>query len=147
MSIEAYLTKIKDIAYQLAVINQPVPDSELVKRTLRGLPHTLKYQPFAQGITNRHTPISFTELRTRFLIHEQELECIHGRATPPLTPLSHHALVAQQHYQSFHNITHGNSRRPKSTKARYCFLKFWWFIYKHTWSVSYSSLPTSCWLP
>jgi len=33
-----------------------------------------------------------------------------------LTPLSHHALVAQQHYQSFHNITHGNSRRPNRPK-------------------------------
>ena len=33
-----------------------------------------------------------------------------------MTPLSHHALVAQQHYQSFHNITHGNSRRPNRPK-------------------------------
>jgi|UPI000193ECFE hypothetical protein len=116
LSIEAYLAKIKGIADQLAAINQPVPDSELVKRTLRGLPHTLEYQPFAQGIANRHTPISFTELRARLLIHEQELERIHGRATPLLAPLSHHALVAQQHYQSFRNTNHGNFRRPNRPK-------------------------------
>jgi hypothetical protein len=116
LSIEVYLAKIKGIADQLAAINQPVPDSELVKRTLRGLPHTLEYQPFAQGIANRHTPISFTELRARLLIHEQELERIHGRATPLLAPLSHHALVAQQHYQSFRNTNHGNFRRPNRPK-------------------------------
>ncbi|KAH8491861.1 hypothetical protein H0E87_021451 [Populus deltoides] len=116
LSIEAYLAKIKGITDQLAAINQPVPDSELVKRTMRGLPHTLEYQPFAQGIANQHTPISFTELRAQLLVHEQELECIRGRATPPLAPLSHHALVAQQHYQSFRNTNHGNFHRPNRPK-------------------------------
>ncbi|KAG6748891.1 hypothetical protein POTOM_048829 [Populus tomentosa] len=37
-----------------------------------------------KGIANRHTPISFTELRARLLVHEQELERIRGRATPPI---------------------------------------------------------------
>ncbi|KAG6761713.1 hypothetical protein POTOM_034943 [Populus tomentosa] len=111
MSIEAYLAKIKGIADQLATISQPVPDSELVKRTLRGLPHTLEYQPFAQGIANRHTPITFTELRARLLVHEQELERIRGRAAPPLSSPSHHAFVTQQHYQQSSNPHHGNYRR------------------------------------
>ena len=111
MSIEAYLAKIKGIADQLAAISQPVPDSELVKRTLRGLPHTLEYQPFAQGIANRHTPITFTELRARLLVHEQELERIRGRAAPPLSSPSHHAFVTQQHYQQSRNPHHGNYRR------------------------------------
>ena len=62
LSIKAYLAKIKGIADQLAAIQQPVPDSELVKRTLCGLLYTLEYQPFAQGIANQHTPISFIEL-------------------------------------------------------------------------------------
>ncbi|KAG5232740.1 Reverse transcriptase, RNA-dependent DNA polymerase [Salix suchowensis] len=108
----AYLAKIKGIADQLAAISQPVPDSELVKRTLRGLPHTLEYQPFAQGIANRHTPISFTELRARLLVHEQELERIRGRAAPPLASPSHHAFVTQQHHQPSRNTYHGNYRRP-----------------------------------
>ncbi|KAG5232741.1 Reverse transcriptase, RNA-dependent DNA polymerase [Salix suchowensis] len=112
MSIEAYLAKIKGIADQLAAISQPVPDSELVKRTLRGLPHTLEYQPFAQGIANRHTPISFTKLRARLLVHEQELERIRGRVAPPLASPSHHAFVTQQHHQPSHNTYHGNYRRP-----------------------------------
>lgn len=62
LSIKAYLAKIKGIADQLAAIQQPVPDSELVKRTLCGLLYTLEYQPFAQRIANQHTPISFIEL-------------------------------------------------------------------------------------
>ncbi|KAJ6340125.1 hypothetical protein OIU77_007970 [Salix suchowensis] len=116
MSIEAYLAKIKGITDQFAAISQPVPDSELVKRTLRGLPHTLEYQPFAQDIANIHTPISFTELRARLLVHEQELERIRGRATPPLSSPAHHAFVTQQHYQPSRNPPHGNYRRFKRPK-------------------------------
>ncbi|KAG6792225.1 hypothetical protein POTOM_001368 [Populus tomentosa] len=55
-------------------------------------------------------------LHARLLVHEQELERIRGRASPPLAPLSHHALVAQQHYQSFRNSNHGNFRRPSRPK-------------------------------
>jgi hypothetical protein len=63
LSIKAYLAKIKGIADQLAAIQQLVPDSELVKQTLCGLPYTLEYQTFALGIANQHTLISFIELR------------------------------------------------------------------------------------
>ncbi|KAF9687712.1 hypothetical protein SADUNF_Sadunf02G0121500 [Salix dunnii] len=97
LSIEAYLAKIKGIADQLATINQPIPDSELVKRTLRGLPHTLEYQPFAQGIANRHTPISFTEalaIRVTFL---------KGLVKDNLNPILAHALFTAFRKFSYNN--------------------------------------------
>ncbi|KAB5531962.1 hypothetical protein DKX38_018632 [Salix brachista] len=46
----------------------------------------------------------------------KELERIRGHATPPLTSLPHHALVTQQHYQSFCNVTHVNSSQPYQPK-------------------------------
>nr|TKS07396.1 hypothetical protein D5086_0000113900 [Populus alba] len=45
-----------------------------------------------------------------------KLERIRGHATPPLASLSHHALTAQQHHQSFRNTNHGNFRRPNRPK-------------------------------
>lgn len=44
-SIEDYLLKIKTLADNLAAINHPVSESELVTPTLNGLPSTMEYQP------------------------------------------------------------------------------------------------------
>lgn len=58
MTIEAYLAKIKSISDNLAAINHPILESELVTRTLNGLPNTLEYQPVVFAIENRETRAS-----------------------------------------------------------------------------------------
>ncbi|OMO81435.1 Reverse transcriptase, RNA-dependent DNA polymerase [Corchorus capsularis] len=103
MSIEEYLAKIKSIADNLAAINNPISDSELVTRTLNGLPHTMEYQPIVVAIENRENPISFNDLKARLLVHEQRLKRLQALSPQPLlsTGSSHDtALVTRQSYQN-----------------------------------------------
>ncbi|OMO54374.1 NB-ARC domain-containing protein [Corchorus capsularis] len=106
MSIEEYLAKIKSIADNLAAINNPISDSELVTRTLNGLPHTMEYQPIVVAIENRENPISFNDLKARLLVHEQRLKRMQALSPQPLlsTGSSHDtALVTRQSYHGYQN--------------------------------------------
>ena len=74
MPIEEYLAKIKSLTNNLAIINHPVLQYELVTRTLNGLPNTIEYQPIVCVHQNRENHISFDELKARLLVYKQRIK-------------------------------------------------------------------------
>ena len=69
-SQSASLREIKTISGNLASINCPVPQSDLVHYTLLGLGR--EYKVLVTTLTHLPLQLSFDDLRPRLLIHEQQ---------------------------------------------------------------------------
>ena len=75
-TINVYLHRIKSISDSLGAINERIKDIDLVHYTLNGLGP--EYGPFVTTIEHRSPSITFSELRSSLLTHEQRLA--HGLA-------------------------------------------------------------------
>ena len=75
-TINVYLHRIKSISDSLGAINERIKDIDLVHYTLNGFGP--EYRPFVTTIEHRSPPITFSELRSSLLTHEQRLA--HGLA-------------------------------------------------------------------
>ncbi|KAK2981648.1 hypothetical protein RJ640_027103 [Escallonia rubra] len=70
-SMAQYLRTLKSLAGSLSVINSPVSNKDLVIYALVGL--SSKYESFITTVTKNNTILSFDDLRTKLLYHEQRL--------------------------------------------------------------------------
>ncbi|KAK2969476.1 hypothetical protein RJ640_022190 [Escallonia rubra] len=75
-SMAQYLRTLKSLANSLSAINSPVSNKDLVIYALAGL--SSGYESFITNVTNNNTVLSFDDLRTRLLYHEQRLNHLHG---------------------------------------------------------------------
>ena len=71
-SINSYLMKVSELRDQLAAINDPVDDKELVTIALNGLPSS--WEPFIQGLCAWKKPTKFDKLWALCVQEETRLQ-------------------------------------------------------------------------
>ena len=93
-SVDDYLRHAKSISDQLAAINKPVPDDDLVISTLHGLGPD--YLMLRTALTQQASLPSFTELRARILAFEAQSSPTTPTDPPTATALFNSSGPAEQ---------------------------------------------------
>lgn len=99
-----FLQEVKSISDSLAVINDKIPDPDIVMYVLNGLGRD--YDNFVIFIQNRENPLSFGDLKEKILTHEQWLKAQHVETSVALESVTNSAFFTKK----FSPSTSGSSK-------------------------------------
>ncbi|CAJ2633340.1 unnamed protein product [Trifolium pratense] len=124
-SVSKYLQGIKAISDELAIINKPIDDDDLVIHALNGLGS--EFKEVAAALRTRENAIAFDELHDLLVDYETFLQ---RDQEPEIIPTAHVTYRGKPKYHkkgSFHNhVNHSVNNRPdpqghqKKVKCQYC---------------------------
>lgn len=120
-SVTEYLHGIKALSDELAVINSPLDDIDLVIHSLNGLGP--EYKEISAALRARENPIGFEELHD--LLQDYETHLTRDDVTPPVTS-AHAAYKGKPNFSkrgyppNKSNYSSNNNQSPQSSKAVTC---------------------------
>ncbi|KAA8517538.1 hypothetical protein F0562_017832 [Nyssa sinensis] len=118
-TVAAYMSRVKSLVDDLALIGHPLNDSQIVTYILNGLGD--EFKELAAAVRIRDNPISFEDLYDKLL--DEELICNHGK------PKEEKLLVTAQliqkghsgrggHYGGYNNTTHDLDTNPSEKNSQ-----------------------------
>lgn len=125
--IAEYLHSIKATADELAIINSPLDDVDLVIHTLNGLGS--EYREIATAIRTRENPISFDDLHDLLSDFENYLNREENNTSSPIMATANAAFKGKQPQQkrgNYHGGSYPNnggstsSGQPRRVTCQYC---------------------------